>query len=455
MSVRFELTAECLAERASRGPRYTSYPPATEIRAIAPERVTQELARIAADGTPIGLYAHIPFCVSLCAYCGCNVIPTRDTTRGDAYVDQLITELALLSEQLSGNPTTEVSLGGGSPNFLEPAAIRRLMAGVRRYFAPLQDARMSVELDPRRTTASQLYAFREMGFGTMSVGVQDFAAPVQDAIRRHQSAVQTKWLIDRARHEGVTDINVDIVYGLPKQSDESFADTIDTIIDLAPDRIALFGYAHLPSKLPHQILVERAGRVLDRYERATLLLLAIDKLTAAGYVHLGLDHFAKPSSRLARAAAEHRMIRNFQGYVEHRADVILGVGVTAISQTPRLIWQNTNELAPWRDALLAGRLPSERGIPLDRDDQLRRDVIGKLMCDGEVALNELGRTYGVDAKEYFAPELRQLIELQDLASFDGATIRTTSMGRLLVRNVCMVFDRYFQPGGETRFSSTI
>src|ERR1043165_1644565 len=455
MSVRFELTAECLAERASRGPRYTSYPPATEIRAIAPERVTQELARIAADGTPIGLYAHIPFCVSLCAYCGCNVIPTRDTTRGDAYVDQLITELALLSEQLSGNPTTEVSLGGGSPNFLEPAAIRRLMAGVRRYFAPLQDARMSVELDPRRTTASQLYAFREMGFGTMSVGVQDFAAPVQDAIRRHQSAVQTKWLIDRARHEGFTDINVDIVYGLPKQSDESFADTIDTIIDLAPDRIALFGYAHLPSKLPHQILVERAGRVLDRYERATLLLLAIDKLTAAGYVHLGLDHFAKPSSRLARAAAEHRMIRNFQGYVEHRADVILGVGVTAISQTPRLIWQNTNELAPWRDALLAGRLLSERGIPLDRDDQLRRDVIGKLMCDGEVALNELGRTYGVDAKEYFAPELRQLIELQDLASFDGATIRTTSMGRLLVRNVCMVFDRYFQPGGETRFSSTI
>jgi oxygen-independent coproporphyrinogen-3 oxidase len=262
-------------------------------------------------------------------------------------------------------------------------------------------------------------------------------------------------LIDRARHEGFADINVDIVYGLPKQSDESFADTIDTIIDLAPDRIALFGYAHLPSKLPHQILVERAGRVLDRYERATLLLLAIDKLTAAGYVHLGLDHFAKPSSRLARAAAEHRMIRNFQGYVEHRADVILGVGVTAISQTPRLLWQNTNELAPWRDALVAGRLPSERGIPLDRDDQLRRDVIGKLMCDGEVALNELGRTYGVDAKEYFAPELRQLIELQDLASFDGATIRTTSMGRLLVRNVCMVFDRYFQPGGETRFSSTI
>jgi oxygen-independent coproporphyrinogen-3 oxidase len=425
------------------------------MHAIAPERVTRELALIAADGSPIGLYAHIPFCFSLCAYCGCNVIPTRDTSKGDAYVDDLITELALLSAQLRGNPTTEVSLGGGSPNFLEPAAIRRLMAGVHRYFAPQPDARMSVELDPRRTTASQLRAFRESGFSTMSVGVQDFAQPVQDAIRRHQSAVQTKWLIDRARQEGFTDINVDIVYGLPKQSDESFSATIDTIIDLAPDRIALFGYAHLPSKLPHQRLVEKAGRVLDRYERATLLLLAIEKLAAAGYVHLGLDHFAKPASALARAAAEHRMVRNFQGYVEHRADVLLGVGVTAISQTPRLIWQNVGELAPWRDALDAGALPSERGIPLDRDDQLRRDVIGKLMCDGEVALGDLGRRYGIDASAYFAPELEELSTLEDLASFDGSTIRTTSMGRLLVRNVCMVFDRYFQPAAETKFSSTI
>jgi oxygen-independent coproporphyrinogen-3 oxidase len=326
---------------------------------------------------------------------------------------------------------------------------------VHRYFAPQPDARMSVELDPRRTTASQLRAFRESGFSTMSVGVQDFAQPVQDAIRRHQSAVQTKWLIDRARQEGFTDINVDIVYGLPKQSDESFSATIDTIIDLAPDRIALFGYAHLPSKLPHQRLVEKAGRVLDRYERATLLLLAIEKLAAAGYVHLGLDHFAKPASTLARAAAEHRMVRNFQGYVEHRADMLLGVGVTAISQTPRLIWQNVGELAPWRDALDAGALPSERGIPLDRDDQLRRDVIGKLMCDGEVALGDLGRRYGIDASAYFAPELEELSTLEDLASFDGSTIRTTSMGRLLVRNVCMVFDRYFQPAAETKFSSTI
>jgi oxygen-independent coproporphyrinogen-3 oxidase len=425
------------------------------MRSIAPERVTDELARVAADRSTIGLYIHVPFCFSLCAYCGCNVIPTRDTSKGDGYVDDAIRELARLSEQLHGcNETTEVALGGGSPNFLEPATIRRLMAGVRRYFAPGPHARMSVELDPRRTTASQIHAFREMGFNTASVGVQDFAEPVQDAIRRHQSAAQTRWLIERAKSEGFTDINIDIVYGLPRQTEESFAHTIDTIIDLAPERIALFGYAHLPSKLPHQRIVERAGRVLDRYERATLLLLGIEKLTAAGYVHLGLDHFAKPASSLARAAAEHRMVRTFQGYVEHRSDVVLGVGVSSISSTPRLIWQNYSDLGPWQDALDAGRLPSERGIPLDRDDQLRRDVIGKLMCEGEVELSELGREYGIDSTAYFAPELQELTTMSDLASYDSGRIVTTSIGKLLVRNVCMVFDRYHEPG-DAKFSSTI
>jgi oxygen-independent coproporphyrinogen-3 oxidase len=313
---------------------------------------------------------------------------------------------------------------------------------------------MSVELDPRRTTASQIHAFREMGFNTASVGVQDFAAPVQDAIRRHQSAAQTKWLIDRAKTEGFTDINIDIVYGLPRQTEESFAHTIDTIIGLAPERIALFGYAHLPSKLPHQRIVERAGRILDRYERATLLLLGIEKLTAAGYIHLGLDHFAKPASSLARAAAEHRMVRTFQGYVEQRSDVVLGVGVSSISSTPRLIWQNYADLGPWQEALDAERLPSERGIPLDRDDQLRRDVIGKLMCEGEVQLTELGREYGVDSTAYFAPELQELTTMSDLASYDSGRIVTTSIGKLLVRNVCMVFDRYHEPG-DAKFSSTI
>jgi len=298
-------------------------------------------------------------------------------------------------------------------------------------------------------------AFSAAGFNVAGIGVQDFAPAVQDAIRRHQSTTQTKWLIDRARAEGFTDINVDVVYGLPRQTEESFGRTIETLLELAPERIALFGYAHLPSKLPHQLLVERAGRVLDRYERATLLLLAIDKLTAAGYVHLGLDHFAKPSSSLAHAAAERRMVRTFQGYVEHRADVILGAGVSAISSTPRLLWQNHGELAAWRESLAAGALPAQRGIPLDRDDQLRRDVIARLMCDGEAAIVALGHDYGVNAAAYFAPELAELRSMPDLARFDGNTIFTTPLGRLLVRNICMVFDRYQQTAPEMRYSPTV
>jgi oxygen-independent coproporphyrinogen III oxidase len=458
MVFQFVLTAECLAEMSTRGPRYTSYPPATEFTPLASPAVLHELRQVAADRAPVSLYVHVPFCRSLCAYCGCNVIPTRDKTRGDSYIDVVVTELALLSESLGPSfPVAEIALGGGSPNFLEPRTVRHLITAIQKYFAVAANARLSVELDPRDTTSSQIEAFAALGFRSLSVGVQDFAPRVQDAIRRHQSIAQTKWLIERARTAGFTDVNVDMVYGLPHQTEETFEGTLKAIIDLAPDRIALFGYAHLPSKLPHQKLVERAGRVLDRYERATLLLLAIDRLTKAGYIHLGLDHFAKPGSALARAASERRMVRTFQGYVEHRSDTVLGVGTSAISSTPRMLWQNHTELPAWRDAIAAGQLPVERGIALDGDDQIRRALIGRLMCDGEVDLDKLGTELAFDAPSYFATELDKLGEVADLAMYDPAAhkIRTTEMGRLLVRNVCMLFDRYYQAAAEPRFSSTI
>jgi len=445
------LTAECLAEQASRGPRYTSYPPATEFGPVSPGRVASELAQVRADNRPVSLYVHVPFCRSLCWYCGCNVIPTRDASKAEHYVDAMATELAVLSEHLGrGFPLAEVSLGGGSPNFLTPKMLRTLMQSIRACFTVLPDARLSVELDPRDTTTSQLDAFAAAGFRSMSVGVQDFSPQVQDAIHRHQSIVQTGWLLERARIAGFTDVNTDIVYGLPRQTEESFFKTLAAIIGLQPDRIALFGYAHLPDKLPHQRLVERAGRILDRYERATLLLMAIETLTSAGYVHLGLDHFAKPGSALARAAAEKRMGRSFQGYVEHKADTTLGVGVTAISSTPRMFWQNHGELAAWEDAIAEKALPVERGTVLDTDDRIRRSLIERLMCDGEADLDQLAR-FGIDPMSYFHDEIAQLSP--QLAHLEGHTIKTTPMGKLLVRNVCMGFDRYFK-GGE-RFSSTI
>jgi oxygen-independent coproporphyrinogen-3 oxidase len=452
-------TAAELADWTSRGPRYTSYPPATEFAAVTPGAVQRELAELAARREPLSLYVHVPFCRSLCWYCGCNVIPTRDASRGAAYVEDLGHELALLAPAVAGAPVTELALGGGSPNFLAPDVLRQLCAAIEGRFAVAPDARRSIELDPRTTTSAQLEALAELRFGSLSMGVQDFAEAVQDAIHRHQTVLQTRWLLDRARALGFDDINIDMVYGLPRQTEASFAHTLDTVIALAPDRIALFGYAHLPDRLPHQRLVEHAGPVPDAPTRAALLLRGIAQLTAAGYVHVGLDHFARPGSRLARAAAEHRLARSFQGYTEQRARAVLGLGVSAISSTPRMHWQNHAALPAWRDAVRAGALPVARGCALDDDDRVRGAVIGRLMCDGEVDLARLGAEHGVDGPAYFASELAALDGLAELARYDGATrtLRTTPFGRLLVRNVCMVFDRYHQAAapGAARFSPTI
>ncbi len=458
MLERTDETTTCLAEYAGRGPRYTSYPPATEFRPVTAEQVRRELGRLGKASAPISLYVHVPFCKSLCAYCGCNVIPTRDESRGVAYIDQLATEMTLLGGSLFTARLTEIAIGGGSPNFLAPKSMRTLVTAIERYFSVDPDARRSIELDPRWTSSAQLETLAALRFSSLSMGVQDFAEPVQDAIRRHQSVLQTKWLVDRTRAAGFDDINIDIVYGLPRQTETTFGTTLDAVIDLAPDRVALFGYAHLPEKLPHQRIVERAGRVLDRYERAELLLLAIERFTNAGYLHLGLDHFAKPGSPLARAAAEHQMIRTFQGYVEKRAEAVIGIGTSAISSTSRMHWQNQALLPLWEDAITAGRLPVHRGIVLDRDDRLRRAVIDKLMCDATVELAVIGAQFGVDIATYFARELATIATMSQLAAYDRVSqiVTTTEIGRLLVRNVCMVFDRYFEERpGEVRFSHTI
>ncbi|HET9992357.1 MAG TPA: oxygen-independent coproporphyrinogen III oxidase, partial [Kofleriaceae bacterium] len=424
------LTAETLAELATRGPRYTSYPPATELGPISTELVERELAAVHADG-PASLYIHIPFCRSLCWYCGCNVIPTRDASRGDRYLEVLGTEMALLASKLGPRfPVNEIALGGGSPNFLSPGALRNLMVLLDRNFAVAPDARMSIELDPRTTSSLQVVTLGMLGFRAMSLGVQDFAQPVQDAIHRHQSRAQTAWLIQQGREHGFTDINLDIVYGLPRQTEQSFATTLDTVVELQPDRIAMFGYAHLPSKLPHQALVERAGRVLDSYERATLLLFAIERLTSAGYVHIGLDHFARPGSPLARAAEAHHLARTFQGYVEHRTETILGLGVSAISSTQRAFWQNHAELPAWEQAIHARRLPVHRGLALDHDDQIRRALIERLMCDGRIELDKLEVDFKIAAPLYFERELASLRDMADLVAYDPKTntIETTTMG---------------------------
>ena len=451
------LSADEIARHALTGPRYTSYPPATEFStAVGPEIAAAELERLGARQAEISLYVHLPFCRSLCWYCGCNVVATRDRARATAYVETLLTELAMIARPLAGAPITEIALGGGSPNFLLIPDLRRLTAAMRRYLTVAPEARLSVELDPRDTTVEQLDAFAQAGFTSMSVGVQDFAVEVQDAIHRHQSVEMTRDLLDAARARGLDDINVDIVYGLPRQTQDSFAHTIDSIVALGPDRIALFGYAHLPEKRPHQALVERAGKPLGLEARAELVVDATARLRAAGYVPIGLDHFARPGSPLERAAAEGRLTRNFQGYVVRRADAVVGIGATAISDSGGAFWQGAGDLARWSRALAVGKLPVERGVELDADDRLRREVITRLMCDGAADLIAIGTAHGVDARAYFADEITRLADQGELCAVDDdLRISTTPLGKVLVRNVAMTFDRYLRNRPAGGFSTTV
>ncbi|MEZ4361537.1 MAG: oxygen-independent coproporphyrinogen III oxidase [Kofleriaceae bacterium] len=448
--------AERVATRAISGPRYTSYPPATRFATIDGAQVANALAQIGERQTPTSLYIHLPFCSSLCWYCGCNVVVSRDRQRATPYVDMIATEAVLLANALGKvPPITELCLGGGSPNFLAPPDLQRLLTAIERYLPLTPDARRSIELDPRDANVLQLDVLAQHGFQSLSVGVQDFNPDVQNAINRHQSFEQTSELISAARARGWNDINIDVVYGLPRQTVETFGDTIDQIIALAPDRIALFGYAHLPDRRPHQLLVERAGRVLDLYERASLVLEANRRLAEAGYLAIGLDHFARPGSDLARAAADHRLARNFQGYVARRSEVVLGIGATAISTTDDLIWQNA-DLTEWRKAISDGHFGFARGVPLVEEDRLRRDVIMELMCNSELDYRSLGERYQVDFAAHFATELQRLETMDELVKVDrdAATLRTTDIGRLLVRNVAMVFDCY-APQSPLPFSSTI
>ncbi len=449
-------SASTVAALATSGPRYTSYPPATEFRALAPGLVADEVTELGEAGAPVGLYVHVPFCRSLCWYCGCNVIPTRDQSRGDGYVEDLRRELATLRQRVGARlPLVDLALGGGSPNFLSIAALTALMGDVRSAFAVTSDARLSIELDPRTTDTAQIEALAGLGFRAASLGVQDFAPAVQVAIHRHQSFAQTEALMQALRTHGFDDVNLDLVYGLPQQTEATLAATLTQVIALAPDRIALFGYAHLPERLPHQRLVERAGPVPDAAARAGFFLRARTQLLDAGYVAVGLDHFARPGSRLAVAAAEQRLARTFQGYVERRGVATLGLGVSAITSTPRLIAQAPVDLEAWRAAVMAGTLPVARGVVLDADDRLRGQIIEALMCDGAVDLGAVARAAGCEARAAFATELGALAgsALVDIEPA-GPRLVATPLGRVLIRNVCQVFDRR-TPGGAARFSPTV
>ena len=447
------------------GPRYTSYPTAPQFSNTFGEQALRDVA-LASNGDPIprrlSLYVHVPFCNSPCFYCGCNRIITRDTARGEAYLVRLYREIALAATLFDRDrEVIQLHFGGGTPNFLSPAKLHEVVDTLRSHFrfSDSDERDISIELDPRFVNASDIAELARAGFNRASFGVQDFDPEVQIAVNRIQSVDETRAVVDACRANGFKSVNVDLIYGLPKQNLAGFARTLDIVANMRPDRVAVYGYAHMPRMFKAQKQIVETD-LPNAETRLGLLQLAIERLTAAGYQYIGMDHFALPDDELALAQARGSLHRNFMGYTTHADSDLLGLGVSAISHIGDSFSQNPRDLVSWQVALDEGRLPVFRGMRLDEDDQLRADLIQQLMCQGEIPIRALERRHGIDFYDYFADALAKLQPLVDdgLARIEPDRIVVTSRGRLLLRNIAMCFDRYLdQPvtDAQPRFSRAI
>ena len=458
-------SADLLRRYDRPGPRYTSYPTAPQFHAGFGERELREVAT-ASNGDPIprrlSLYVHVPFCESPCFYCGCNRIITRDKARGEAYLARLYREIALTAGLFDRDrEVIQLHFGGGTPNFLSPAQLRDVVDTLRSHFrvSDAADRDISIELDPRVVDADDIAALGKIGFNRASFGVQDFDPAVQEAVNRIQSVEQTRAVIDACRGNGFRSVNVDLIYGLPNQTPDGFARTLDTVAQMRPDRVAVYGYAHMPHLFKPQKQLD-ASLLPSGETKLALLQLAIEKLTAAGYLYIGMDHFALPDDELAMAQARGGLHRNFMGYTTHADSDLVGLGVSAISHIGDSFSQNPRDLPSWQAALDEGRLPVFRGMRMNEDDQLRADLIQQLMCQGEIPVAALERRYAIDFAEYFALALDRLAPLAEdgLVRVEEQRIVVTSRGRLLLRNIAMCFDHYLdQPAtvATPRFSRAI
>ena len=447
------------------GPRYTSYPTAPQFHAGFGENELRDVVA-SSNGDPIprrlSLYVHVPFCASPCFYCGCNRIITRDAARGEAYLARLYREIALTAGLFDRDrEVIQLHFGGGTPNFLSPAQLGEVVGTLRSHFrfSDARDRDISIELDPRFVNAREIAELAEIGFNRASFGVQDFDPEVQAAVNRIQSVEETRAVVDACRANGFRSVNIDLIYGLPKQNRAGFERTLEVVAAMRPDRVAVYGYAHLPELFKPQKQIVAAD-LPDAETRLALLQLAIERLTDAGYVYIGMDHFALPDDELAMAQARGGLHRNFMGYTTHADSDLVGLGVSAISHIGDSFSQNPRDLPSWQAALDAGRLPVFRGMRLDADDQLRADLIQQLMCQGEIPVAALERRHAIDFADYFADALEQLLPLVEdgLVRIEEERIVVTSRGRLLLRNIAMCFDRYLsQPAAiaTPRFSRAI
>ncbi len=431
------------------GPRYTSYPTADRFRdGFAPAQYVEALQarNEMRPRQPLSLYVHLPFCNTLCFYCACNKVITKDHGRSAKYIRYLGREIDLVSKLVEGGPAVEqLHWGGGTPTFLSHDEMATLMGMLRGAFAFAGDAEISIEVDPRKVDAQTIAFLGGLGFNRISVGIQDFDPAVQKAVNRIQSEAETRTVIDAARSIGFVSVNADLIYGLPLQTVNGFSVTLDKVIDAAPDRIALYSYAHVPHLFKPQRRIA-LDAVPAPGDKLAILALAIDKLGAAGYVYIGMDHFAKPGDELAAAQRERKLHRNFQGYSTKPDCDLLAFGISAIGKVGGAYMQNVKTLDEYYAALDASTLPVRRGVELTEDDVVRRDVIQKLMCNFELDFGAVEAVHGIRFADYFAADLAALQPLaQDgLVTLAPDRITVTPRGRLLVRIVAMQFDRHLR-----------
>ena len=443
------------------GPRYTSYPTAVQFSEQYSAQTYQKFAQKSNQSDrALSLYFHIPFCDTVCFYCGCNKVVTKDRSKAGPYLQRVYKEIAMQAQLFDrSRKVNQLHWGGGTPTFISHDEMRELMAVTRRHFNLHDDdsGEYSIEIDPREVSRDSISLLRELGFNRMSLGVQDFNPAVQKAVNRIQSREQTMAALTAAREENFKSISVDLIYGLPLQTVASFDQTLDELIEISPDRVSVFNYAHLPERFKPQRRINE-NELPPASAKLEIFKHCMEKLTNAGYVYIGMDHFAKPDDELTIAQNNGELYRNFQGYATHADCDLVGIGITSIGTIANSFAQNVRTMDEYLTKIDGNELAIFRGVEIDNDDLIRREAIMQLICHFKLNFATIEKRFAIDFSQYFAAELQRYQTMVDdgLITMDGQSITVTARGRLLIRNICMVFDRYIKPDEQTsRFSKLI
>ena len=441
------------------GPRYTSYPTALELHeGFGEKEYRQHIEKSNQVGLPLSLYFHIPFCDTVCFFCACNKIITKNRKHAEPYLNNLVKEIQMQAELFDSNrKVNQLHWGGGTPTFLSYEQMKRLMDATRQHFNLHDDdsGEYSIEVDPRETDDNTIAQLRELGFNRVSLGLQDFDPAVQKAVNRIQTEEQTFGVLEAARKRGFRSTNVDLIYGLPLQTVATFSETLDKVLVHSPDRFSIFNYAHMPTRFKTQRQINDADMPSPEV-KLDILQMVGQRLIEAGYVYIGMDHFAKPDDELAIAQREGKLYRNFQGYSTHADCDLIGLGMTSIGRVADAYTQNVKELAQYDELISQGKLPVFRGVELDTDDKIRRAVITQLICHFDLTFAKIEQQFELNFSDYFSNELiaLKIMQADGLLSIDDEKITVLPSGRLLIRNICMVFDRYLAKK-QQQFSKVI